>query len=82
MTNLELALNTLAEATTAVISKKESPDEFDGSLDVARRGGGVAGNARRDIEKELGEDIVSSKSDKDIIGVRDDEIKNKLEMLE
>ncbi len=59
MTNLELVLNMLAEATTAEISKEESPEEFDESLGVARRGGGVAGVARHKIEEELGRTIVS-----------------------
>jgi len=67
MTNLELALNTLAEATTTEISKEESPGEFGESLNVARRGGGVAGNARKDIERELERKVVSSKNSEDII---------------
>jgi len=60
MTNLELVLNMLAEATTTEISKKEQPFGFDESLKVARRGGNVAGYARQKIEKEVGRSIVSS----------------------
>jgi len=67
MTNLELALNTLAEVTTSEISKEENPSEFSDSLDVAQRGGGVAGVARDKIEEELGRKIVGSKNSKDII---------------
>lgn len=49
MTNLEIVLNMLAEATTTEISKKEQPSGFNESLKVAREGGSVAGNARKDI---------------------------------
>jgi len=68
MTNLELALNTLAEVTTTEISKKENPEGLDESLDVARSGGEVAGNAREDIEKRLGEEVVSKENVFDLIG--------------
>jgi len=76
MTNLELALNTLAEATTVEISKKESPEKFGESLNVARRGGEVSGVARERIEEELGERVVSSKNVRDIVG---DEVKEVLD---
>ena len=59
MTNLELVLNMLAEATTTEISKKESPNIFDESKKIAVQGGTVAGNTRKDIEKQLGKSIVS-----------------------
>jgi hypothetical protein len=59
MTNLELVLNMLAEVTTKEFSKKENPKEFSESLDVAKRGGNVAGNARREIESVTGESVVS-----------------------
>ena len=65
MTNLELVLNMLAEATTTELSKKESPSEFEDSRKIAVRGGTVAGNTRRDIEKQLGNGIVSPKNAKD-----------------
>lgn len=60
MTNLELVLNMLAEATTSEISKAEKPIGFDESLHIARRGGAVAGNTRKEIEKEVGKSIISS----------------------
>jgi len=59
MTNLELVLNMLAEATTTEISKNEQPVGFDQSLKVARRGGSAAGRARKEIEKEVGRSIIS-----------------------
>src|SRR3989338_6874808 len=65
MTNLELVLNMLAEATTTELSKKESPKRFDESKKIAVRGGTIAGNTRKDIEKQLGESIVTSRNAKD-----------------
>ncbi|MBU4299595.1 hypothetical protein L6303_03250 [archaeon] len=65
MSNLELVLNMLAEATTTEFSKKEDPKTFNHSRNVAILGGKVAGNTRKDIEKQLGESIVTSKNAKD-----------------
>jgi len=59
MTNLELVLNMLAEASTTVISKKEEPVTFDHNREVAKKGGGVAGVARNHLEKQLGVPVVS-----------------------
>ncbi len=59
MTNLELVLNMLTETTTTELSKKQKPKTFKENKKVARRGGDVAGNARKDIETKLGESIIS-----------------------
>jgi len=59
MTNLELALNTLAEATTAEISKQHKPKTFDENKRVAARGGSIVGNTRKEIEANIGKSIVS-----------------------
>ncbi|HNY35670.1 MAG TPA: Bro-N domain-containing protein [Candidatus Pacearchaeota archaeon] len=59
MTNLELVLNMLAEASTAEISKKDKPETFVQNRVVARKGGGVAGTARKQLEKKLGRSIIS-----------------------
>ena len=59
MTNLELVLNMLAEASTTEISKKEEPDTFVKNREVAKKGGGVAGNARLEIEKHTGRPVIS-----------------------
>lgn len=59
MTNIELVLNMLAEVTTTAISRQEQPENFDQNRDVARRGGNVAKNARKDIESQLGALVVS-----------------------
>jgi len=60
MTNLELVLNMLAEASTTEISKKKQPQSFDESRTIAQQGGHVAGTARKEIEAKTGESIVSS----------------------
>src|SRR3989338_777189 len=62
MTNLELVLNMLVEVTTEEFSKKEDPKMFFQSKESARKGGSVAGNARKDIENKLGESVVSNKN--------------------
>ena len=66
MTNVELVLNMLAEVTTTEISRSENPQGFEESKKVARRGGAVAGNARKDIEKQTGKSVISSSNAKDI----------------
>ena len=66
MTNLELVLNMLAEVTTKEISTKENPVDFPESLDVARKGGGVAGNARKEIETLTGKPVVTEDNFLDI----------------
>jgi len=60
MSNLELVLNMLAEASTTEISKKKQPASFDENKTVAQQGGHVAGTARKEIEAQTGESIVSS----------------------
>lgn len=64
MTNLELILNMLAEVSTTEISKVENPEGFDESRDVAKRGGNIAGNARREIEANTGKKVVSKRNSK------------------
>ena len=64
MTNMELILNMLAEASTTEISKVENPDGFKESRDVAKRGGNIAGNARRELESATGRKVVSKRNSK------------------
>jgi len=59
MTNLELVLNMLAEVSTTEISKKEEPKTFPQNREVAQKGGGVAGKARIELEKQVGHSIIS-----------------------
>ena len=58
MTNLELVLNMLAEASTAEISKKKKPEGLPANQQIAREGGHVAGKARAEIEKQTGESVI------------------------
>lgn len=64
MTNMELILNMLAEATTTEISKTENPQGFEESKKIAKEGGTIAGNTRKEIEKRTGRKIVSTKNAK------------------
>ena len=59
MTNLELILNMLAEATTTEISKEKQPITFLENKKIAREGGETAGDARKDIEKKTGKSVIS-----------------------
>ena len=59
MTNLELVLNMLAEATTTEISKERKPRTIAANRAVAAQGGRIAGNTRREIEAQTGKRIVS-----------------------
>ncbi|MDZ4172065.1 MAG: Bro-N domain-containing protein [Methanobacteriaceae archaeon] len=62
MSNLELVLTMLAEASTTEISKNVSPEGFDESKDIAQRGGNVAGEARKNIEKQSGKPVITSRN--------------------
>ena len=59
MSNLELVLNMLAEATTTEISKEKLPKTFIESKKIAKQGGTIAGNTRKQIEKKTGKKIVN-----------------------
>mgnify|MGYP001558071072 CR=1 FL=1 len=59
MTNLELVLNMLAETATTEISEKREPNEFEQSKIIAREGGSIAGNARKQIESKTGKRAIS-----------------------
>lgn len=60
MTDVEVALADLEEIATREIAKKKNPKGLNENIDVARRGGKIAGNARKDLENELGESVVTS----------------------
>ena len=62
MSNLELVLTMLAEASTTDIAKAEQPQGFDENQQVARRGGNVAGVARKALEAETGKPVVTSQN--------------------
>lgn len=66
MSTTEIILNMLAEASTKDISAKEKPEGFDANQNVARRGGNVAGIARKSLEAETGEPVITSKNAKQL----------------
>ena len=59
MTNSELVINMLAEATTTEISKEQKPKNFEENKKIANKGGTIAGNTRKEIEAETGKKIVT-----------------------
>ena len=60
MSTLELALNMLAEATTTELTRVQNPQGFAENQVVARQGGGIAGDARKQIETQTGRPVVTS----------------------
>lgn len=62
MSDLELVLNMLAEASTTSISRAERPEGLEENKRVARRGGRIAGNARRELEQETGRPVVTAEN--------------------
>lgn len=66
MTNLELVLNMLAETATTEISQKRKPKTFPENRKVAKEGGTIAGNARRQIESKSGKKVITKKNAKEL----------------
>lgn len=66
MTNLELVLNMLAEASTTEISKQKEPVTFEENKTVARQGGQVANAARKQLEDTTGKKVITSKNAKEL----------------
>ena len=60
MSDVEVALADLGEIATREIAKKKNPKGLNENIEVARRGGKIAGNARKDLEHEIGESVVTS----------------------
>ena len=71
MTNVELILNSLAEASTTEISKQKDPSGFEKNKVVAKEGGEVAKIAREQLEAKIGKTIISSKNAKDFTQLPD-----------
>ena len=62
MSDMELVLNMLAEATTTEISRQRSPETFAENMRVAREGGEAAGEARKAVEARTGVPVITSKN--------------------
>jgi hypothetical protein len=77
MTNTELILNMLAEASTKDISAATLPDDFEASKKVAKQGGNVAKVARRELEAKTGKSVISSSNAKDTLKIIPNEKRNK-----
>lgn len=69
MSTLELALNMLAEATTTELTKVQNPQGLQENQQVARDGGSVAGNARKEIEERTGRPVITAQNAKQLNGV-------------
>ncbi len=66
MTNLELVLNMLAEATTTEISREKQPKGLEQNRKIAKQGGTIAGNTRKEIEEKIGKPVVTAKAPKQL----------------
>lgn len=75
MTNLELVLNMLAEATTTEISKEKKPKSFFESKKIAKQGGTIAGHTRKEIEEKTGKSVISPLNAKELEEKKNDEEK-------
>ncbi len=62
MSTMEIVLNMLAEATTTELTKAQNPQGLAENREVAKAGGTVAGNARKDIENRTGKSVITSKN--------------------
>lgn len=71
MTNIELALNTLAEAAVTEISKQQQPKGFHQNVKVAQSGGSVAKAARNQLESQLGRSVISSLNAKQVLSSKE-----------
>lgn len=59
MSDIEVTLADLGEIATREIARKQNPKGIDENIEVARRGGKIASNARKDLENELGESVIT-----------------------
>jgi hypothetical protein len=75
MTDLELIFSMLGEASTTAIVRTQNPKGFTENKKVAKQGGDVAGNARKELEKKTGKSLISSENFKQL----DEKKRKKLE---
>lgn len=75
MTNMEIALNMLAEASATELSKQRNPQGFNQQKRVAKDGGSVAKVARNQLEKKLGHGVITSAKASDYLPYLDSEEK-------
>ena len=82
MSTLELVLNMLAEATTTELTNIHNPKNLNENKKIAKRGGTIAGNARREIEADTGKTVITSKNATDFSKLVEEVIKDVPELLE
>ena len=82
MSDLELVLTMLAEATTTEISKTVKPATFSENQKVAQKGGSIAGNTRKEIEDTTGKPVITSQNAKDFRQLITDSVEDAAAMLE
>lgn len=76
MTTLEIVLNMLAEATTTELTKTTNPKGLEENRKVAKEGGSIAGNARKEIEEKAGKPVISPKNAVDMSKLIEDVVKD------
>ncbi|MDV7051512.1 Bro-N domain-containing protein [Bacteroides ovatus] len=69
MTNTELVLNMLAELSTKQISEANSPESFNEHIEIAKQGGGIARNARLELEERTGHSVISPLNAKRVLQI-------------
>ena len=82
MTTLEIVLNMLAEATTTELTKATNPQGLEENKKVAKEGGSVAGNARKEIEQKTGKSVITSKNAVDLSRLIEDVVKEPINKKE
>ena len=82
MSTLELVLNMLAEATTTELTNIHNPKNLNENKKIAKRGGTIAGNARKEIEADTGKTVITSKNATDFSKLVEEVIKDVPELLE
>ena len=76
MSTLELVLNMLAEATTTELTNIHNPNGFEENKKVAKRGGTIAGNTRKEIEADTGKSVITTKNAVDFSKLIEDVVKD------
>ena len=79
MTTLEIVLNMLAEATTTELTKTTNPQGLEENKKVAKEGGSIAGNSRKEIEQKTGKPVITSKNAVDLSRLIEDVVKEPLD---
>ncbi len=77
MSDIEVTLADLGEIATREIAKKNNPRGLKENIEMARRGGKIANNARVDLEREIGEKVITNNNNLNYKYISDKKIENK-----